>query len=72
MQDIKAGWVLLRFFFVAKHLYLTDSKHRFWEGMQRAMESPMRPYKDNNESKFGGKKSIFFKGQKTLIFQFLR
>lgn len=47
MQDIKAGWVLLRYFFVAKHFYVANSKNRFLGRDAEYMGSPVKPHNDN-------------------------
>ena len=64
MQDIKAGWVPLRFFLLAKHLYLTDSKNR----CRRPRRALGGHVKTTTKAKLEEKKFTFSKRQKTLIF----
>lgn len=61
MQDIKAGWILLRCFSVAKHLYVANSKNRFWEEDAEGMGSPVKPHKTTIRETLRKKFIVFFK-----------
>lgn len=72
MQDIKAGWVLLRFSFVAKYLYLTARTDL--EICTQGMERAMRPHREKEKKKGNFEKKMYhiFQKQKPPVFQFLR